>query len=316
MAKDPYKILGVERSAAADEIKRAYRRLAKESHPDRNPGDKSAEKRFKEIQAAYEVLGDADRRAQFDRFGEGGPRPHFEQWSRPGHAGGDGVQVEFGDFGNLGSIFEQFFTRGAAGGGRRRRGAETAPGPRGADLTHDVWVSFNEWRQGAQREIRLESAQGGSEELKFRIPPGIGDGQRIRLAGKGQPGMAGPGDLLVTVHVQPHPHFRREGRDVLLDLPVSLTEAALGARLEIPTPDGSATLTIPPGTSSGAKLRIRGQGAQSTRSHPAGDFLAVIRIIAPRNLSPRARELLTELDQELEQEPRADADWNSSRSRT
>ena len=319
MAKDPYEILGVARTASADAIKKAYRRLAKQHHPERNPGNKGAELRFKEVQAAYEVLGDPQRRSQFDQFGEGGPKPHYEQWAPRGGPGGmgDGMHVEFGDAADLGSIFEQFFSRGGGSGSKRRRGAPTQPAERGPDLTHQVTIPFEEALNGATRDILLESGNGtrGREHLTFRIPPGVTDGQKIRLSGKGHPGHGGAGDLIITVQVLPHPYFRRDGLDVLLDLPISITEAALGTRIEVPTPTGSALMTIPPATSSGAKLRIRGQGARDPRSQNTGDFYAVIRIVAPKNPNPAAQKLLTQLSDELTDDPRAHLPWAVAQSR-
>ena len=295
--KDPYQILGVARNASPEEIKRAYRRLAKEYHPDRNPQNKeAAERRFKEVQAAYEVLGDPERRAQYDRFGAGGPRPEFHNWGRGRPAEQPfGVEFDFGDLGDLTSIFEQFFQRGPGRAGERRgarrtrvRGAEL---PRGADIEYPVEISFDESLHGTKREVVLQSPEG-NERLEVRIPAGVNDGQRIRVPGRGQPGAGGRGDLLIRVTIRPHPYYRREGLDVLMDLPVTLTEAALGARVELPTPEGRTIVSVPPGTASGTKLRLRGRGAHDARRGTRGDLLAAVRIVPPKTLTPRARELL------------------------
>lgn len=306
---DPYEILGLTRSASQDEIKRKYRELAKRFHPDRNPNDKSAERKFKEVQAAYEVLGDAQRRAQFDRFGAGGPKPDFQTWQGGGRGGGNGVHesvnVEFGDFGDLSSIFEQFFSRGGAARPRGRRGAPAGTMPRGADLTTEVMIGFEEAAKGATREIVVSSETGAhGERISFRVPSGVTDGQKIRIREKGQAGPGGRGDILVDVRIAPHPYFRREGLDILLDLPLTLSEALLGARVEIPTLEGPTLLSIPPGTSSHAKLRLRGKGIHDARSGQVGDMYAVIRVDVPREISPKARELVNSLSSELSQQPR------------
>lgn len=305
--KDPYEILGVSRSATPEEIKRAYRRLAKQYHPDHNPNDKSAERRFKEVQAAYEVLGDPERRAQFDRFGAGGPAPDVHAWSTWQGSPFEDIRVDFGSLGDLTSIFEEFFSRGA--GERPVRRAARRPRERGADLEHSVQLSFEEAARGTVRSLVLES-DGQREHIEVRIPAGVRDGQRIRVRGQGQPGAGGRGDLLIRCQVQPHPYFRREGLDILLDLPLSFAEAVRGARVEIPTLDGPTVLTVPPGTSGGTKLRLRGRGLRDPRSGQVGDMYALVRIRVPKELSPRARELLSELERELGQQPRADVPWS------
>jgi curved DNA-binding protein len=304
-SKDPYDILGVSRTATADEIKRAYRRLAKETHPDRNPGDKTGALRFKEVRAAYEVLGDPQRRDQYDRFGAGGPAPEFHQWAA-GNAGEspfEGIPFDFGSGGDLGSIFEQFFARGST---RSRSKSARRPRQRGPDLEHGVEISLDEVLRGATRDVVLTGGSDGpSERIEVHIPPGVREGQRIRVRGRGQAGPGGRGDLLIRCHIRPHSVFRTEGQDLLLDLPLSFTEATLGAKVEIPTPDGPTVVTVPPGTSSGTKLRLRGRGVPDRRLGTRGDLLAVIRIVAPKTVSPRGRTLLEELDRELDQRPRA-----------
>jgi curved DNA-binding protein len=307
-SKDPYDILGVSRNATPDEIKRAYRRLAKKHHPDHNPNDKQAEQRFKEVQAAYEVLGDSDRRAQFDRFGAGGPAPDVHTWTSGRGGPFEDVRVDFGSLGDLTSIFELFFSRGAARGRTPR--PPRRPAARGADIEHTVDLTFEEALHGTTRTVVL-AAEGArdSARIEFRVPAGVADGQRVRVRGQGQPGAGGRGDLIIRCHVQPHPHFRREGLDILLDLPLSLAEAALGARVDIPTLAGPTVLTVPPGTSSGTKLRLRGRGVQDERTGQTGDMYAIIRVVVPRELSPRARELVQALQQELKQSPRVGGTW-------
>ncbi|MEP0845592.1 MAG: J domain-containing protein [Phycisphaerae bacterium] len=293
--KDPYEILGVARNASQEEIKRAYRRLALKHHPDRNRGDSAAAQRFKEVQAAYEILGDAERRAQYDRFGAGGPTPEYRTWNV---SGGPGVEFDFGSFGDLSSIFEQFFRRAESPAASRRSASRARP--RGADVEHVVDLSFEEAVRGATRDVVLRSADTGeSERLEVRIPPAVTDGQRIRVRGKGQPGPGGRGDLMIVCRVHPHPELRRENLDLLLDVPLSFPEAALGTRIEIATLDGRTLVTVPPGTSSGAKLRLRGKGIHDPRSGQTGDLYAVVRVMVPRQISPRARKLIEQLADEL-----------------
>lgn len=304
--KDPYEILGVSRTASADEIKRKYRRLAKRYHPDRNPGDKSAEASFKEIQAAYEVLGDADRRAQFDQFGAGGPTPNFGAWGGGGQNPFQGVNVDFG--GDLSSIFEQFFQRPSAC--PRSRRAPRRAKAKGADVELELRLGFMEAVNGSSREIMVPSDAGksGRQRIEVRIPVGVSDGQRIRARGKGRAGPGGAGDLLIRCRIDPHPYFRREGNDVFLDVPLTITEAALGAKVEIPTLDGVSVVTVPPGTTGGARLRLRGKGVAPARGAP-GDLYAIMRIATPKKLSKQARELLRQLDQEFDYQPRKSIGW-------
>jgi curved DNA-binding protein len=307
--KDPYDILGVSRNASQDEIKRAYRRLAKQYHPDRNPGNKNAETQFKEVQAAYEVLGDPKRRAQYDQFGAGGPRPDFQTWTTGGVSPFEGFDFDFASAGDLSSVFEQFFRRSDRGARARR--TSRRPAPRGADLDYAVDLSFEEAARGTLREIRLAStsAKAGSERIEFRVPAGVADGQRIRVKGKGHEGPGGRGDLMILCRVKPHLYFRRDGNDILLDLPLSLTEAVRGAKIEIPTLDGITRVTVPPGTSGGTKLRLRGTGIRGQHSPTPGDMYVITRIAVPKDLSPRAAELLDQLADELKQRPRDKLGW-------
>ncbi len=297
--KDPYEILGVSRNATQDEIKRAYRRLAKQYHPDRNPGDKSAEQHFKEVHAAYEVLGDAQRRTQYDRFGAGGPTPEYQTWTEAHGAPFEDLHVDFGPMGDLSSIFEQFFSRGVGTKARRRTNERTRA--RGSDVEHEVEVAFEEAARGTTRDIVLTSAGSdrNEERIQVRIPAGIGDLQRIRVRGKGHAGLGGRGDLMIRIRIRPHPRFRREGLNILLDLPLSFAEAALGGSVEIPTLDGLTVVKVPPGTSSGTKLRLRGRGIRDERSGQTGDMYALVQVQVPKTLSPRARQLVQELADEL-----------------
>ena len=239
--RDPYETLGVARSASASEIKQAYRKLAKELHPDVNPGDSVVESRFKEVSAAYDLLSDKDKRGQFDRGeinADGSPR--FDGGFRQGNRGGP----DFDD------IFSDLF-------GRRRgraRPAEMA----GKNITYTVQVPFAEAILGTRRRITLYDGKS----LQVAIPPGTDNGQTLRLKGQGTPGMGGgaPGDALIQVQVEPHALFRRAGDDIEIDLPLTLDEAVLGARVDVPTVDGKVTMTVPAGTNTGGRLRLKGKG--------------------------------------------------------
>jgi curved DNA-binding protein len=337
--RDFYDILGVPRTASQDEIKRAYRKLAKAYHPDRNPGNKNAETRFKEVQEAYDTLNDPQKRKTYDQFGHtgvgagGGPQSwrsgptgeHVYTWQA---GGGPDIPVENledlfkvfsqaggGEFGGRpgGSIFEEFFS-GPGSRGRRRRpaspaGTETAaPSP----VEHPVILSFEQALQGTTLDLHLsrEGGPAGTETVRVRIPPGVAEGQRIRIRGKGNsPGTGGPpGDLYIVCNIQPHRYFRRLGNDILLDLPLSIAEAALGTKVEVPTLDGKMVLTVPPGTPSGAKLRLKGKGVKPPGNKPQGDLYVVVRIVPPKNLTPRQRELLEQL-RATEESPRKETGW-------
>jgi len=302
--KDPYEILGVSRTATADEIKRAYRKLVKNLHPDHNPGDKNAERRFKEVQAAYEVLGDPKRRDEFDKYGAGGPMPDYQQWTRGApHGQGRNVHVDFDSMGDLSSIFEQFF-RGAGGRNGRRRAAPVEMPP-GENIEHAVNISFEESLHGTTREIAFQGENRRViERIEVKIPPGIGDGQAVRVKGRGQEGAGGRGDLIIRVHVLPHRYFRREGLDIYLDLPLTVPEAIAGTRVDIPTLEGTTRLVIPPGTSTGTKLRLRGKGVKDARGGATGDLYAVAKISLPREPTDRLRSAVGELRDEFGPDPR------------
>lgn len=306
--RDYYEVLGVGRSATPDEIKRSYRKLAKKFHPDRNPNDSSAEQRFKEVQHAYSVLSDADKRAQYDRFGEVG----VGEWTNaPGgqrvYSWGGGSKINVEDIDDLFSvfgrgeqagIFEQIFGRGGPSTVRGRpsaaRAGEASTASRGQDVEHPLHLSFEDSIRGTIIALEVTgSGNGRNERLEVKIPPGTEDGQRIRLRGKGRPGLHGapPGDLFLVCSVRPHRHFRREGLDLLVDVPVTVSDSVLGAKIEVPTLDGPATVTLPPSTRSGAKLRLKGRGVHKGAHGETGDLLAVVQIVPPKTLSPTEREL-------------------------
>lgn len=299
LEKDYYSILGVERSAPAREIKKAYRKLAQKYHPDNNPGDSDAETRFKEISEAHAVLSNPETRREYDQT-----RDAFARGAYAGGPGGSTQYVTFEDIGDLGDLlggggffggFSDLFDRTGRGTGPRQ----------GGDLDAEVRLSFHEAVQGTTRTLTIDGA-GERREVKVKIPPGIADGGRVRLRGKGRPGTEGgpPGDLYVTVHTGGHPIFERSGADLRVRVPISYTEAALGANITAPTLDGKVTLKVPPGTPSGKTFRVTGKGGEGPSGR--GDLLVTVDVTVPDELSPEARSLLEQLrDIESDQNPRA-----------
>jgi curved DNA-binding protein len=287
--KDYYELLGVSRTATDKAIKSAYRRLARKYHPDVNKGDKQAEERFKEVAEAFAVLSDPEKRARYDRGGHAAFGSGFDPFA--GHDAGD---FEFG-FGDVSSIFEMFgfgtAPRGAGSGARMRP-------RRGADTQLELRVPFMQAVTGGTMELGVPRGGSSPERMRVRIPAGIEDGGTLRLAGRGQPGMQGgpAGDAFLTVRVDTHPLFRREGRNILVDVPIGLARAALGGKLEVPTLDGRATISVPEGTRSGQKFRLKGRGLPASGESAAGDLFAVIQIQPPNELDERSRELLEEFD--------------------
>lgn len=289
MALDLYQRLGLKRGASEAEIKKAYRSLAKQLHPDRNTDNPDAAKRFGEITQAYDLLSDKNKRAQYDRGEideEGNPRMPFGSGfgQRPGGgagpAGFEGFSANFGDSADLSDLFEGLFGEAAARGGRtggfggfRQR---ARPPQKGADVAYRLKVPFVDAATLAPQRIRL----GDGKTIDLKLPGGVDDGTRIRLAGKGEPGPGGAGDAIVTVSIQPHPFFRRDGKDIRLDLPVTLKEAVLGAKVKVPTPEGPVMMTIPKGSSSGRILRIKGRGFTS-RNGARGDQLVNLQVQVP-----------------------------------
>ncbi len=277
MAADPYEVLGVARDASGEEIRRAFRKLAKEHHPDLNPDNKVAEERFKTINTAYDLLSDPDKRGKFDRGeidGAGEPRfqtppPGFTDFGtrRGGFRHGRGPFGEGFDGDDAEDLFS-FFTQGPNRPNGPRRGRD-----RNYSLDIDLLTAINGGPQ------RLTLPGGGT--LDVRIPPGLEHGQVLRLKEKGEPGRNGapPGDALIEVFVRPHPVFRREGDDLALDLPVALSEVVLGAKVPVPTPGGSVTLSIPAGSNNGTKLRLRGRGVPAHAGRKAGDLFVTLRLV-------------------------------------
>lgn len=306
---DYYQTLGVPRTATAEQIRKAYKKIARENHPDVKPGDDSAAERFKQAAEAYDVLGDADKRKQYDQYGDaykhmkGGPPPGGNPFAGGGYRSSGPIDLGdiFGGEVDLGDIFGGAFG-GAAGGGRRARPRAR----RGADVRSEIRIPFQLAATGGSYDVSLQR-DGKVDQLTIKIPPGVREGSVIRLAGQGEPGSQGgtAGDLLITVHVAPHPWFKRDGSDLVLDLPVTFSEAALGGKIDVPTlEEGLVSLTIPPGTSSGNKLRLRGKGIVDPKTKARGDQYVVIKIVAPKDISDRAKELLQELEQETSANPR------------
>ena len=349
MAKGLYETLGVAKGASQDEIKKAYRKLAREYHPDRNPGDASAEDKFKEVQSAYDVLSDDDKRKQYDRFGATNGRPG---------AGGQNVNFDFGgfDISDLGDLFGGVFGGGARGGTRARRQPV-----RGTDVEVDVQLSFEDSLQGAEvkvpvelttacrecggtgaqpgtapvicpecngRGVKAESqglfalsqpcprcrgngtvieqpcpkCNGSGRERRIKtytvkIKPGVKDGTKIRVKGKGEAGENGgpAGDLVVVTRVAPSDTYERRGDDLIVDVPVSYALAALGDKVEVPTPEGPVSLKIPAGSEDGKLLRIKGRGAPRLNGSGKGDVLARVRIQVPKRVNKKERDLLEQL---------------------
>lgn len=304
---DLYKTLGVSKSATADEIRKAYKKLSKKYHPDANK-EKDAPERFKQVQEAYDVLQDPQKRQQYDQFGQvfpGGnpPRGQPFNWGSPGQGGAG--PIDLGDLFGGGQIDLEQILGGAFGGAGGRRPSKRGS-RRGGDVEVEVEIPFQIAVDGGNHDLHLDRG-GKPERLSVKIPAGVDTGSVVRLASQGHPGANGgaAGDLLVRIRVAPHPWFRREGIQLLLDLPVTVTEAALGAKVEVPTlSEGMVVVTIPPGTSSGAKLRLRGKGVVDRNTKEHGDQLVVIKIVVPRKPGERAVELLKELAQVEPQNPR------------
>ncbi|MEZ6133132.1 MAG: J domain-containing protein [Planctomycetaceae bacterium] len=301
---DFYDVLGVPRSATADEIKRAYRKLAKQHHPDANPDDKTAQKKFSDITEAYDVLSDDEKRRKYDQFGS--------NWNRVGGGPGGGHNP-FEGFGGAGGatfdlndILGGMFGGGAAGAGPFGGGRRKARPQKGQNVEAEIRVPFRVGVEGGEHELTLQTG-GKAERLTVKIPAGIADGGKVRLAGQGHAGLAGgtAGDVIVTIRISPHPWFRREGSNLLVDVPITPSEAALGAKVDVPTlTEGPVVMSIPPGTSGGSKLRLRGKGVLDRKTQTRGDQLVVIKVVVPKDLSPEAEELYRQLQQAAPQSPR------------
>ncbi|MEI7835578.1 MAG: J domain-containing protein [Planctomycetota bacterium] len=311
--RDYYEVLGVPRTATKEQIRSAYRKLARKYHPDASK-EAGATGKFKEATQAYEVLSDPQKRKTYDQFGHAGP----------GGAGGPGAPGGWpgggpGGAGRGGRVnIEDIFGRGAdspfmgmglddimdaLGGGRRRKPAKR----QGEDVEYEIALDFLQAIRGMTATLRIQREES-PETLEVKIPPGVKDGARIRLRGQGQPGRGEPGDLYIKVSVRPHEYFRREGDDIYIDVPISVSEACLGARVDVPTIDGMTTVTIPPCMSSSRRLRLRGKGVAAGDGQ-RGDQYIEVRIVLPAALSPKAQELMEELSRAAPYDARKDSPW-------
>lgn len=304
MARDPYEVLGVERTASQDDIQKAFRQQAKKLHPDLNPGNKEAEKKFKDISAAYEVIGDKEKRARYDR-GEIGPdgteqqqqRQYYRDYATAGAENPYQSAEGFADFGDAEDIFSQFFSRRGGGGGGARQFRM-----RGQNAQYSMEVDFLDAVNGTATQIKLPNGPA----LDVKIPPGTRDGQTLRLKGKGMPGIGGgePGDALIEVHVRPHAFFTRDGDDIRLDLPITLREAVLGGKVNVPTPKGPVTATLPENSSSGKVLRLKGRGVPK-RGGGNGDVYVTLRIVLPESPDEELKAFVQDWKADATQNPRS-----------
>jgi len=296
--KDFYKVLGVAKTVSDAELKKVYRKLSRQHHPDTNPGDAKAEAKFKEISEAYSVLSDKEQRAEYDQIRAMGGGARFTGGAGPG-AGGQGFPGGFSgaNFGGAGG-FDDVFANLFGGGGPR--------GPqRGGDLTSTQTLDFIDGVKGTTIKLQL---RGGAEPTSIKIPAGVIDGHKIKIAGKGQPSPnSGPaGDLIIAVTVKPHPVFSRDGLNLRVTVPVTFAEAVLGATIQVPTLGGEPVkLKVAPGTPNGRVLRVKGRGVVTPRGE--GDLLATVEIAVPSHISDKAKKALEEFDSALpEEDPRAD----------
>lgn len=327
--RDLYALLGVSRTASADDIKKAYRKLARELHPDRNPGNKKAEDRFKDVSYANDVLSDPDKRKLYDEFGEIGLKEGFsadahrqyrawQQQGGAGPAGGGAVdfqellrraaarQQQQGTSQTFSGSLEDLFGGGLEDllGGRRRAGRK---GTRGADVESHIRIGFVDALRGGEHELAFEAPGVGQRTMKVRIPAGVPDGAKLRLRGQGMPGARGgeAGDMLLTIEVEPHPCFHRSGDDLYVELPVTVGEALKGAKVRVPTLDGDVTVRVPPRSQGGSKLRLRGKGV-ARRDGSRGDLIAELAVRLPDGGGARVEHLVDELEREYRHDVRAE----------
>jgi len=304
--RDFYDVLGVSRSASKDEVRKAYKKLARKFHPDVKPVDPDSEKKFSEITEAYDVLSDEEKRKNYDQFGHAfrgaGAGPSGANPFEGFGGGSGGTTFDLEDL--LGGMFGGGGGKGGSPFGRGRQGQPRAH--KGSDVKAEITVPFTVAVEGG--DFSLSVQQGSkNERLTVKIPAGIDEGQSIRLAGQGSPGSGGgpAGDLLVTIHIAAHPWFRRDGHNLLVDVPVTPSEAALGAKIDVPTlTEGVVVLSVPPGTSSGAKLRLRGKGVRNPKTGDRGDQFVVLKIVLPRELSEDAQALYQQLAELPSVDPR------------
>ncbi len=323
MADDHYETLGVPRTASAEDIRKAYRELARKYHPDLHPDDDAAKEKFKKVQNAFDVLNDPSKREMYDRYGSsfegvgaGGPQGGWGGGPFGGGGGGaggfpGGGEIDLESLFGGGGGFEQIFGRGA--GGRAGKGRRRATATPGQDVQARIEIPFRLAIDGGKTDVRVERGGGKTETISVTIPQGVPDGARMRLRGQGLPGGGGgpAGDLLLEVHIQPHPVFGRHGDTLEVTLPVTLPEALEGAKVDVPTPWGTIALRIPPGTSGGKKLRAGGMGVRHANG-AKGDLIAEVQIVLPDGGSKEAAEKLLEAARAAQAgaaDPRASLRW-------
>lgn len=323
--RDYYEVLGLARDASADQIKKAYRGLARKHHPDANPGDKTAEAKFKEVQNAYDILSDAEKKGRYDQFGHAafdgtspyGPKAGAQEWAARQAGGGGFENVDLSAFfgpnaggspgfaqgggqGGGGGLFDEIITRMR---GSDRSGRRPAPKKEPAAAEASITIPFLTAVRGGETSIELQREDGRTETKVVRIPPGLDSGAKIRLKGQGDPNQQV--DLIITVSVEPHPYFAREGRDLSVEVPITVAEAVLGAKVDVPTLDGLKTMTIPAGTGSGQKLRLRGQGVAASKTAPEGDLFIVPKVVVPKGIDDESRGLIERFATLNPSQPRA-----------
>ena len=287
MASDPYTVLGVKRDASQEDIQKAYRKLAKKLHPDLNPGNKKAEEQFKEITAAYDLLGDAAKRARFDRgeidaSGQERPQQHFYRDFAEGGGHAYSSDAGFSDFAGAEDIISEIFGRQGRSENVRRRGP---------DVHYQLSLSFLDAVNGGKQQLKLPDGS----TLDVTIPPGIRNGQVLRLRGKGRPGRNGgpAGDALIEIEVRPHPVFKRKGDDIHVELPIPLDDAVLGGKISVPTPSGPVTMTVPKWSNIGTVLRLKGKGVPRANGAP-GDEYVMLKVMLPDKPDPELERLITQ----------------------
>lgn len=323
-ARDYYKILGVSKNASKEDIKKAYRSLARKYHPDLNPDDKMAEEKFKELQEAHEVLSDEEKRKTYDMFGSAEFRPGGQTtWRRAGDPGGSSYQYTYSskDFPGFEDIFKDIF--GFRGDPRARRGTRRGTGgafrdiftyasrekpTKGKDLEYQIEIDFNTAIKGGVRDISISRQKLNNvitEKLSVKIPAGVATGSKIRVQGKGESGGRGDkGDLYLRIKVKPHPIFKRKQDDIYLELPITYYEAALGKQVDIPTIDGTAKVSIPSGVQNGTKLRLKGKGVQNVKTKARGNQYVEIKIVMPDNIKESDKEIFEKLAESNPYDPR------------
>jgi curved DNA-binding protein len=316
MPADYYKTLGIARNASQAEIQKAYRELARKHHPDMNPDTPGAVKKFQEIQAAFDVLNNPEKREMYDRYGSsfetmGQGAPQSPNWGTGPGGNVNMEDIDFGQFfgerfgeggGGFGDIFSHIRKSAGRGGAGSKR--------RGSDVASEVTIPFATAISGGEIQLSLHRQTGEPETIVVKIPPGIDDGKKMRLRGKGEPatGRGAAGDLMLTIHVAPHPFFSRKGNDLHVRLPVTLGEAVAGASVDVPTSTGTVSIHIPPGTSSGKRLRIKGHGV-APKNGAKGDLLAEVLIVLPANLAEADREAIQQIDARNPIDPRKSLRW-------